>query len=122
LKSLALLLSGAFFWDLMSLPPPPANKLGCPIVDTNGLLTPLGYQQITSLTAATALTVPTGATLAIVYVEAQAVRYRDDGVAPTTTIGMPLISGAQFQYAGTLSAIQFIAESAGAILNISYYG
>ena len=34
----------------------------------------LGYQQITSLSASTALTVPVGATLALIVAETQAVR------------------------------------------------
>lgn len=82
---------------------------------------PLGYQQITTLTAATKLTVPAGATMAVITAEAQAVRYRDDGVAPTATVGMPVAVGAPFQYSGTLSAMQFIAQTSGAILNVSYY-
>ena len=52
----------------------------------------LGYQQITSLTASTALTVPAGATLAVIVPESQSVRWRDDGVAPTASVGMPLTS------------------------------
>ena len=85
-------------------------------------LTPLGYQQVTSTAAAFALTVPAGATIAEIAVEAQAVRYRDDGTDPTATIGMPVASGVRFTYVGNLSAIKFIAQTAGAILNVSYYG
>lgn len=82
---------------------------------------PLGYQQITSLSAAAALTVPTGATSAVIVAEAQAVRYRDDGTAPTATVGIPLAVGTVLQYTGTLSAIKFIEQTSGAKLNISYY-
>lgn len=85
-------------------------------------LTPLGYQQLTTLTAATALTPPAGATIADLVVEAQAVRYRDDAVDPTAAIGMPVASGARFTYVGDLSKVKFIAQTAGAILNVSYYG
>lgn len=85
---------------------------------------PLGYQQLALTSAAQNLTVPTGATVAAIYVTATGgvARYRDDGVAPTSTVGMPLSTGAQFIYSGSLSAIQFILGSgATATLDISYY-
>lgn len=82
---------------------------------------PLGYQQITSLSAAAGLTVPDGATSAVIVAEAQAVRYRDDGTAPTATVGIPLAVAAVLQYTGTLSAIKFIEQTSGAKLNISFY-
>lgn len=85
------------------------------------LYTPIGYQQITSLATATNLTVPSGATIAVIAVEGAAVRYRDDGTSPTASIGMPLAIGAELIYQSALSAIQFIQQSSGAILNISYY-
>ena len=81
----------------------------------------LGYQQITSLSASTALTVPTGATMALIVAETQAVRWRDDGVAPTATVGMPLSVGFSLSYDGDLKAIRFIQQTASAVLNISYY-
>ena len=89
----------------------------------------LGYQRITSLSGATALTVPqrdaTGLnakpTLALIVAETQAVRWRDDGTDPTASAGMPLAVGVTLQYDGDLSRIRFIEQSAGAILNISYY-
>ena len=53
-------------------------------------LEPLGYQQITSLAASTALTVPARARAALIKCTAQSVRFRDDGTAPTATVGFPL--------------------------------
>lgn len=91
-----------------------------PVYSTTGG-SPMGYQQITSLGAAQHLTVPTGAQLAIIVSEAQAVRYRDDGTAPTAAIGMPLAVGQVLQYTGDLSEIEFIEQAGGAKLNISYY-
>jgi len=88
---------------------------------TEGGLTPLGYQQITSLSAATALTVPAGARLAIIQAEVQSVRWRDDGTNPTSSIGMVLAAGYDLVYTGTLSAIKFIETTASAKLNISYF-
>lgn len=81
----------------------------------------LGYQQITSLSSSTGLTVPSGATLAVVIPEGQNVRWRDDGVAPTSTVGMPLILGTTLSYDGDLTKIRFIQQLSGSTLNISYY-
>ena len=81
----------------------------------------LGYQQITSLSSATNLTVPAGATLALIVPETQTVRWRDDGTAPTASVGMPVAANASFSYDGDLKKIQFIQATSGAVLNISYY-
>ena len=81
----------------------------------------LGYQQITSLSSSTALTVPDGATLALIVPEAQTVRWRDDGVAPTASVGMPVAALSSMSYDGDLKKIRFIAATSGAILNVSYY-
>jgi hypothetical protein len=82
---------------------------------------PLGYQQITDLSAAVGLTVPTGALFAMIQAETAAVRYRDDGVDPTATVGQALNADDEILYSGDLSAIKFIQKSAGAVLNVSYY-
>lgn len=87
----------------------------------------LGYQQIGSgLNAANNLTLPSHPTgikpsKALITPEAQAVRWRDDGTAPTSTVGMPLAVGDTLEYDGDLNKIQFIEQSASAKLNISYY-
>jgi hypothetical protein len=89
----------------------------------------LGYQQITSLSSAANLTVPARdklgnqqqATFALIIPEGQAVRWRDDGIAPTATVGMPLAVGVTLQYDGDLTKIQFFEQSGGAKLNVSYY-
>lgn len=88
------------------------------------MLKPLGYQQLTNITAATALTVPPGARFARLRAEAQDVRFRDDGTAPTASAGDLLRASDTdwLMYDGNLRAIQVIAAAAGAILNVSYYG
>lgn len=91
--------------------------------------TRLGYQQITSLSSATGLTVPQydlnglscKPSLAIITCETQGVRWRDDDVAPTATVGMPLAAGVTLQYDGDLTKIKFIEQTASAKLNVSYY-
>ena len=97
-------------------------------MDTNQRYVPLGYAQITDLSTAKNLpnvgdpaAIPPGATLAIIIPEAQAVRWRDDGTAPTSSVGMTLAVGVPFEYSGTLSAIEFIQATSGAILNVTYY-
>jgi hypothetical protein len=82
---------------------------------------PKGYQQIVGLAASTALTVPAGSTYALITTQAQAVRWRDDGVAPTATVGMELLIGQALRYDGNLAAIAFIQEAATATLNVAYY-
>lgn len=89
----------------------------------------LGYQQITSLSSAQSLTVPARdmlgnkqqATIALITPETQGVRWRDDGTAPTASVGMPLAAGVTLQYDGDLTKIQFIEQTSSAKLNISYY-
>jgi hypothetical protein len=84
--------------------------------------TPLGYQNIpaATLAAATPLTPPAGATWALVSPSVAAVSWRDDGTAPTATIGMPIAVG-QMVTLANLATIKFIAAAAGAVLNVSYY-
>jgi len=76
-----------------------------------------------ALTVATAtnLMPPTGATIAQICVETAPVRYRDDGIAPTALVGIPLAAGWCGPYAGPLSAIQFIAQSGSPTIDVSYY-
>ena len=85
---------------------------------------PLGSQQLTAATlvSAASLTVPLGSTDVLLSADTAAVRFRDDGTAPTATTGIALPNGlAPFQYSGTLSALQFIAGATGAILNALFY-
>lgn len=84
-------------------------------------LTPKGYQQITDLNPAVGLTVPAGAQYALLKAEAQAVRWTDDGTTPTDTVGMIIDVGDEFWYTGELTAFLAFEDTAGAILNISYY-
>ncbi len=81
----------------------------------------MGYQQITSVASATGLTPPSGALKAMIVAEGNAVRWRDDGVDPTATTGMPFANGAFFGYDGDLRRIKFIDQVSGAKLNVSYY-
>ena len=89
-----------------------------------------GFQQITSLAASVGLTIPTktpdGDTCkpnaVLLQSETQNVRWRDDGTAPTATIGMllPTTAAQPFYYDGDLNRIRFIQTTASATLNVYY--
>lgn len=89
----------------------------------------LGYQQITDLSSAVGLTVPAVdeagnkmmPTRAFIVAEGNSVRWRDDGTAPTASVGMILIQNNVLSYDGDLNNIKFIQTGAGAKLNVSYY-
>jgi hypothetical protein len=98
-------------------------------LNLKAITTRLGYQQITTLSSATSLTVPDKdvqglnckPSISLITPEGQAVRWRDDGVAPSATVGMPLAAGVTLQYDGDLTKIQFIEQVSGAKLNVTYY-
>lgn len=98
-------------------------------INLKAITSVMGYQQITNLSSATGLTVPRidmngmagTPRIAIITPESQGVRWRDDGVDPTASVGMPLSAGVTLQYDGDLSQIKFIEQVSGAKLNITYY-
>lgn len=99
----------------------PTGAIPVYLVSVSGASAPLGYEQITGLNVAKALTVPEGATSALITPQDKDTRWRDDGVSPTATVGMPLTAGSSMSYSGDLTAIKFIEQSASAKLNVSYY-
>ncbi len=51
----------------------------------------------------------------------QNIRFTVDGTAPTATVGMLLVAGAEpFYYAGSLIDLRFIQTTSGAVLNVVY--
>lgn len=103
--------------------------MGYPNSSTFGYRRPLGYQQISSATLATATkltipTVPAGMQLGYVVIQNNGtanVRWRDDGTAPTASVGMILPAGSELDYYGETTALQFIEVGGGAALDITYY-
>lgn len=90
----------------------------------------MGYQQITVLTAAVGLTIPPrqqganfveNAKVALIRPQTQGIRWRDDGIDPTATTGMPLAAGETLEYDGQLSRFRMIEQAASAAVNVSYY-
>ena len=102
---------------------PAALVSGALPVVARGGLTAVGFEQITSLSSSAALTVPSGATIAVVQVEGMDVRWRPDGATtnPTASVGMLLPAGAERVFDGGLASVRFIRVAAGAALNVSYY-
>lgn len=91
---------------------------------SNLQLSPLGYRQIEVPVGQTTAVddVPDGSRLVLVKIEGAAVRYRDDGIAPTAQVGMPLADGEAMTYDATMQSLQLIGVEAGAICNLAFYG
>jgi hypothetical protein len=66
--------------------------------------------------------IPVGAQMLVIQPEVAAIRMRDDGIAPTAAVGYPLGVGGEFRYSGSLAALQLIAQTAGAVVNIWAFG
>lgn len=83
---------------------------------------PVGYEQINPA-AATGLTVPATAEVALIQAEGGKIRWRDDGTTPTGAIGMLVADGETLQYNGDLDAFELIADgtAAATAVNVSYY-
>lgn len=91
----------------------------------------LGYAQsgvdvatlIGSLTFAGVVGLPAAAQMLLIQPQGQAIRWRDDGIAPTATVGYPLAVGAELRYTGSgMAALRVISQLAGAIVNVTAYG
>jgi hypothetical protein len=90
-----------------------------------GPLVVLGYCQLSVTTSVSISTcsggVPSGAAIAYVTTEGNAIRYRDDGTAPTTSVGVPVAVGAQLIYSGNVAALQIVAQAGTAVVDIGFY-
>ena len=87
----------------------------------DGVLIDLGDQQIDSLVAVTSLTVPDGATVAVIQAQAQTIRWRSFEQTPTASAGGQIEAGDSITYTGDLSKFRMIEESSGAKAYVSYY-
>lgn len=94
------------------------------VVGTADKLIPLGYAQVTTGFAAVQNlpAVPTDAQMAIIQVEGGDIRFRDDNIGPTATVGMLVTKDNTIQYAGDLTTFRFIESLATVTaVNILYY-
>jgi hypothetical protein len=94
----------------------------CPMLSRSYQIT--GYQALTVSNSAVGLTVPAGSGMAVAVLETAAVRLRQDGTNPTSTVGTPLTSGTQVVLCGgELSASKFIRSTGtDGVLHVHYYG
>lgn len=82
-----------------------------------------GFEQLTGLSSAKALTVPNNATLALIQATTQNARYRGDGTDPTAGVGMLLVAGAEpTLYRGDPRGLKFIEATASATVEVTYFG
>jgi hypothetical protein len=57
----------------------------------------------------------------VICIETAAIRWRDDGTAPTTSVGMPIAAGGCFNYSGTFATLRVIAQTGSPVVNIGFY-
>lgn len=116
---------------LLALLLPIAAEAGPGGCTNHATLTPFAFETITVSTTSIGFTAatlaPSGsnpAEMAIVSVESNPVRYRLDGLAPSSTVGHPAVAGDALTVCGTLSAkaLRFIRSGAvDATLSVTYY-
>jgi len=85
---------------------------------------PLGFVQLTGLTTAQGLeSIPSGATVVWLQASVQGVRVRFDGIDPTASVGSLIVAGQEgvLICLTDLTKIRVINDTAGAVLNVSYF-
>lgn len=86
---------------------------------------PKGFATLTVSTTAVPLVVPKGAVRVVITVEAQPLRWRDDGTSPTATVGLLELAGSRFEIYGKEALLAFEAIRDGgtdSVLTMSFYG
>ena len=93
----------------------------------------LGYAQSGAVDASTLISsltfqgqaaagIPVGTVLILIQPQTQAIRWRDDGTAPTAAVGYPLAVGAELRYTGSsMGGLRVISQVAGAVVNVICY-
>lgn len=93
----------------------------------------LGFAQSAAVDASTLISsltfgsaagagIPNGTVLLIITPQTQAIRWRDDGTAPTAAVGYPLAVGAELRYtAADMQNLRVISQVAGAVVNVIAY-
>lgn len=65
--------------------------------------------------------IPDGAQYALVEAETANIRWRDDGVDPTASIGHVIAAGSSKMFEGWLAKVAIIGVTAAANLNVTFY-
>ena len=108
--------------------------MGVPRGSVNAYSVPMGHIQYTSTNVATGAgafnltraTIPTSASrtkadFVVIQCEGSYVRWRDDGVAPTTSVGMLINTGDILIYSGNLDNLQLIRSDTSVKLNLAFF-
>lgn len=115
---------GFLILTLCSMPFPATSADVCPGLKQT--LTPLGYQQLAVSNTAVGFTLPATSRpvrVAIVMVEANPIRYRDDGTNPTATVGTLINPNVSVVVCGAaINRFRAIRSGSDAVLSINYYG
>ena len=84
---------------------------------------PKGYQAVTVSNTAIGLTVPGGASRAVIKVISNPLRFRDDGTDPTSSVGYSKVANDEFTLSGdSMKAAKFIRSGGSdATLEVLYY-
>lgn len=110
-----------------------ASRAGAGEPVTEATLTDLGYARYVLNSAVVkdladspddGVALPQGARLAVIVCETQAIRWvnnADAGTILSSAKGMPLATGVQFTYSGSLADFRFIEQTAGAVVHVSYF-
>ena len=108
---------------IVSVQPALLGSLGNFQIPAGGLATAQTLAQLLAALSPSAV-VPTGSQVVMVQSEAQVIRYRDDGVAPTATVGFQLpVSQPPVQFSmKQIASLLFIQATSGAIMNLGFYG
>ena len=89
------------------------------VVQTTRTVT--GYHQLAAGDMTSVTSVPGSGSVVMIQAEAQNVRYRPDGIDPTSTVGILLAAGETHTInigAGNIASIRVIEAASGAILNV----
>lgn len=87
-----------------------------------GFLEPNGREQISGLNVVKGLTtVPAFSKVVMIQPQTQNIRWRDDGVNPSATVGMILVANDVLVYSGDMSALKFIETTPSAKINVNFY-
>jgi len=113
---------------LLALPGPLVYAQGGNACNGLGTLVPMGFEEITVSSTAVGFTpskIQTATATAVYaywYVDTNAVRWREDGVDPTATVGIPAAASTYGQTCGILAVRQmrFIRQSADATIRVAF--
>lgn len=89
----------------------------------NGWYKSLGYSQVNVSGAAVGVgVVPSDTIMTLITIDGGDIRFRDDGVNPTASVGMKVDKGGVIKYDADPSTLKFINVSAAASVNVTFYG